>query len=272
MAVRKIVHIDEERCDGCGVCVPSCAEGAIQVIDGKARLVKDQYCDGLGACLGDCPQGAITIIEREADEFDMRAVEEHLERLGLDTAAHHARHHTPPAGQPAPGWRASVPRPGAGAHAGCPGSATRQFEAPRPVAGAAGEVPSALRQWPVQLHLVSPLAPYFVEADVLLAADCAAYACGDFHARYLDGRALAIACPKLDDPTGYVEKLAAMIAESRIRSLTIVMMQVPCCRGLERLVAEAMEVADRQVPVRRVIIGIEGDVLHDDGDTALAAP
>ncbi|NLC57982.1 MAG: 4Fe-4S binding protein [Armatimonadetes bacterium] len=247
MAVRQIVQIDEERCDGCGVCVPACAEGAIQVIDGKARLVKDQYCDGLGACLGDCPQGAITLVEREAPEFDMEAVEAHLKRLGQSMEAHRARH---PA--PAP----------SGHGGGCPGAAARQFAArPAPTA----ESPSALQQWPIQLHLVSPLAPYFRNADVLLAADCAAFARGDFHARYLAGHALAIACPKLDDPSGYVEKLATLITEASIRSLTVVMMEVPCCRGLERLAEAAMELAGQRVPLRRVVIGIEGDLLYDDG-------
>jgi len=244
MAKRKIVQIDEERCNGCGLCVSSCAEGAIQLIDGKARLVKDDYCDGLGACLGDCPQGAITIIERDAAAFDEHAVEEHLERLGRKPAA--------------------APAPAHHAHGGgCPGSMMRQFAA-KPAAAPLEGAPSALQQWPVQLHLVSPTAPYFRDADLLLAADCAAFACGDFHARFLSGHALAIACPKLDDPSGYVEKLAAMITEGGIRSITIVMMQVPCCRGLERLVELAMQVAGTPIPLHRVIVGIEGGVLVDE--------
>ncbi len=196
MAMRKIVEIAAAKCNGCGLCVNACAEGAIQLVDGKARLVQDDYCDGLGACLGECPQGAITITEREAATFDAQAVAVHL--------TSHDRE--------APARTPVMP------HAGCPGAAMRQFNAEAP----ASRVPGALRQWPVQLHLVSPTAPYFRDADLLLAADCAAFACGDFHARFLAGHALAIACPKLDDPTGYVEKLAAMISEGGLRSLTIV--------------------------------------------------
>ncbi len=266
MAVRKIVQIDEELCDGCGECVPSCAEGAIQVIAGKARLVKDQYCDGLGACLGECPQGAITVVEREAEDFDEAAVNQHLARVGRvghDQPAHDR------AAAPAPRHsgheRVALQQPAHAGHAGggCPGSAMRAFAprpaAERPTAGA----PSALRQWPVQLHLVSPMAPYFQGADLLLAADCAAFSCGDFHARFLEGHALAIACPKLDSPEGYVEKLAAMISHAGIRSITVLMMMVPCCRGLEMLAAQAMNLAGRQVPLRRVILSLEGEVLSE---------
>lgn len=262
MAVRKIVQIDEELCDGCGLCVTSCAEGAIQVIDGKARIVKDQYCDGLGACLGECPQGAITIIERDAPEFDQAAAMAHVARIGGKPAAHAA----PATAKPmthAPAVAVHT------AHAGgCPGAAMRQFAARPAATRTETGAPSALRQWPVQLHLVSPMAPYFQGADLLLAADCAAFACGDFHARFLEGRALAIACPKLDDPEGYVEKLATMIAHAGLRSITIVMMQVPCCRGLDRLVQQAMAAAGCQVPIRRVVVGIEGEILQDDGDPA----
>jgi Pyruvate/2-oxoacid:ferredoxin oxidoreductase delta subunit len=255
MAVRKIVEIDEELCNGCGLCVPSCAEGAIQIVDGKARLVKDLYCDGLGACLGKCPLDAITVIERDADAFDEQAVEHHLARIGRVPQAGHG------AAQPA---AAPVPVHGHGG-GGCPGSAMRQFAANAPAATtpSSGSMPSALRQWPVQLHLVSPHAPYFQGADLLLAADCAAFASGDFHARFLEGKALAIACPKLDNPQGYVDKLAAMITESGIRSITIVMMQVPCCRGLEQFVQQAMQIAGTTIPVRRVIVGIEGEILQE---------
>lgn len=247
MAVRNIVQIDEALCNGCGLCISSCAEGAIQLIDGKAKLVKDQYCDGLGACLGDCPQGAITIIQRDADEFDEQSVEEHLQKIGRK-----------PLHQPAPA--PAAPHGGGG----CPGSMMRQFMARPAAVSSAVETPSALQQWPVQLHLVPPTAPYFRDADLLLAADCTAFACGDFHARFLTGHALAIACPKLDDPEGYVEKLASMITDGGIRSITVVMMQVPCCRGLERLVELAVQTAGATIPVYRVIVGIEGDILLDE--------
>jgi len=251
MAMRKIVLIDAERCDGCGQCVSACAEGAIKLIDGKARLVKDEYCDGLGACLGECPQGAISIIERQAAEFDEAAVEVHLHGECPPVA--------PTAPTPAPGAHPSPAHKPAG---GCPGSLMRQFAA-KPTATPAAGAPSALRQWPVQLHLVSPTAPYFQGAELLLAADCAAFACGDFHARFMTDRAIAIACPKLDDPDGYVQKLAAMITDAGLTGITIVMMQVPCCRGLQRLVEQALAVAGIDLPVRQVILSLEGEVLLD---------
>jgi len=260
MPVREIIEIDEELCNGCGVCVSACAEGAIQLIDGKARLVKDEYCDGLGACLGDCPTGAIRIIHRDAPDFNEAAVVTHLSNIGRAPDAHQARHAhpgTPPASQPhhAP----HVP-------SGCPGSMMRQFApaAATTTAAPATGAPSALQQWPVQLHLVPPTAPYYRDADVLLSADCAAFACGDFHARFLADHALAIACPKLDDPSGYVDKLAAMITDGGIRSLTILMMQVPCCRGLQRFVELAMQTAGRRVPIRTVVISLEGEILIDE--------
>jgi len=258
MPVREIIEIDEELCNGCGVCVSACAEGAIQIIDGKAKLVKDEYCDGLGACLGDCPTGAIRVIHRDAPEFDEQAVEKHLTNIGRSTDAHQARHaHSVPPPAPQPHHAPHAP-------GGCPGSMMRQF-AQKPAAGAmVAGAPSALRQWPVQLHLVPPSAPYFRDADVLLAADCAAFACGDFHTRFLADHALAIACPKLDDPSGYVEKLAAMITDGGIRSLTIVMMQVPCCSGLQRFVELAMQTAGRRVPVRTVVVSLEGETLIDE--------
>lgn len=265
MAVRKIVKIDEELCNGCGLCVPSCAEGAIQIINGKARLVKDEYCDGLGACLGECPQGAIEIIEREAPEFDEAAAMAHVARVRAPQAGHAVPGHPVNAAHAPAAPAARHPVAGS-----CPGAAMRQFAARPPAGQPTTGAPSALRQWPVQLHLVWPEAPYFRGADLLLAADCAAFACGDFHARFLEGRALAIACPKLDDPDGYVEKLAAMIAHAGLRSITIVMMEVPCCHGLDRLIHLAMERANRQVPIRRVIVGIEGEIMHDEGEPARA--
>ncbi|MHB0939599.1 MAG: ATP-binding protein [Armatimonadota bacterium] len=260
MPVREIIEINEELCNGCGVCVSACAEGAIQLVDGKAKLVKDEYCDGLGACLGECPTGALKVVQREAPEFDEQAVETHLSKIGrAPLAAAHSAPQAPPAPQPHHAPHA----PG-----GCPGSMMRQL-APKPAAAtatapAATAAPSALQQWPVQLHLVPPTAPYFRDADLLLAADCAAFACGDFHARFLRDHALAIACPKLDDPQGYVDKLAAMITDGGIRSITIVMMQVPCCRGLQRFVDLALQTAGRRVPVRTVIISLEGETLMDE--------
>jgi len=253
MPVREIIEIDEALCNGCSACVSACAEGAIQLIDGKARLVKDEYCDGLGACLGDCPTGALRVIQREAPEFDEVAVEGHLTNIGRSPEAHQQRHT-----HPAPSPHQAPHAPG-----GCPGSMMREF-APRQAAAVATDTPSALRQWPVQLHLVPPTAPYYRDADLLLAADCAAFACGDFHARFMADHAIAIACPKLDDPSGYVDKLAAMITDGGIRSITVVMMQVPCCRGLQRLVDLAMQTAARRIPVRTVVLSLEGETLIDE--------
>lgn len=241
MPVRKIIQIDEGKCNGCGLCVSSCEENAIQILDGKARLVKDQYCDGLGACLGECPQGALTIVEREAVAFNADAVQQ-------NTGTGHSNEPK----QPIP-----VQHP----MRACSGASMHQLKAPTASTDPTTGTPSALRQWPVQLHLVSPQAPYFKNADLLLAADCAAFACGYFHALFMKGHAISIACPKLDDTSGYVEKLAAMITDAGIHSITIVMMQVPCCRGLERLVNVAMQSAGRSVMVERVILSLEGEVL-----------
>ncbi len=245
MPIRDVVEIDGELCDGCGDCVSSCAEGAIAIIEGKARLISDSYCDGLGACLGHCPQGAITVTRREAETFDEAAVARHLaQRQPTDPAPPRPALHV--VAQPAPG--------------GCPGSRAQLFE---PAAATSGEgSPSQLRHWPVQLHLVAPSAPFFRGADVLLAADCVAFAAGDFHQRFLAGRSLAIACPKLDSRQEvYLEKLVAMIDEAGIRSLQVVVMEVPCCRGLVTLAEEASRRARRQVPVECVVVATGGRVL-----------
>jgi NAD-dependent dihydropyrimidine dehydrogenase PreA subunit len=240
MGLRNIIRIDEELCDGCGECVPSCAEGALQVIDGKARLVTDVLCDGLGACLGDCPTGALTVIQREAAEFDEAAVS--------------ARRHATPV-QPS---------------SACPSSSVRVIplvEAGHGPAVAAARVAGGrpgLQQWPVQLHLVPPAAPFFRGRHVLLAADCVPVAVRDFHAEFLDDRGLAIACPKLDQHLElYVQKLAAMIDQAGILSLTVAIMEVPCCGGLVRLAEQALAAAGRQIPLRLVTVGIRGDILAD---------
>lgn len=254
MAVqRKIVEIDETKCDGCGLCVPSCAEGAIQIIDGKARLVSDVYCDGLGACLGHCPRGAISVTERTAEPFDEKAVEQRLAALRSAGSEE--------AGQP-------------GGHASCPGSAVRDFglnvlpavspeasqhEPPEPETPD-GATPTALRQWPVQLQLVPPSAPFLQGANLLLVADCVPVAYADFHARFLRDRPVVLACPKLDDTRPYVDKLAAMVVQAAVASVTVVQMEVPCCGGLYRLVEAALEAAGRRIPLERVVISIQGRI------------
>src|SRR5512138_620320 len=251
--LRKIVRIDESKCDGCGQCVPACAEGAIAIVEGKARLVGDVLCDGLGACLGDCPRGAISVIEREAAPFDEGAVRAHL------TGAP-----APPAPRASARPRLSVlasPEPAAGG--GCPGS--RSMTLPRD--GAPGAAPasgrSRLGQWPVQLHLVSPQAPYFRGADLLVAADCVPFAYARFHDDFLDGRAVVVGCPKLDDVAPYAAKLAAIIHVGQVRSVTVIRMEVPCCGGISRLARQAMADAGRDLPFRDVVVGADGAIRSD---------
>jgi NAD-dependent dihydropyrimidine dehydrogenase PreA subunit len=248
MAVREIIEIDEDLCNGCGECVTACAEGAIQIIDGKARLISDIYCDGLGACLGHCPQDALKIIKRESEEFDEAEVERHLQ----------AQKHGNPAPIQLP--LSGVPTPPGG---GCPGARARSI-ATAPVASSTSDVneTSQLSHWPVQMHLVPPTAPFFAGADVLLSADCVAYAIGGFHQRFLQGKSLAIACPKLDSRQEvYVDKLVAMIDEAKIKSLTVMVMEVPCCSGLVRLVQQAHAQAQRKIPVECLVVNVAGQVL-----------
>ena len=255
--IRKMVKIDEEKCNGCGDCVPSCAEGAIQIIDGKARLLADNLCDGLGACLGDCPVGAITIEEREAEEFDEAAVDEHLKEIGREPLPHHDATEAPAAGGCPSAAVKSFAAPAGG---GCPSARMMNFsETPAEEAAEVSSRPSRLAQWPVQLHLVPPTAPFFQGADVVLAADCAPFAYADFQEDLLKGKALAIACPKLDDTSPYVDKLTAMITQSNIKSLTVVHMEVPCCNGLISMARQALANSGRDIPFETVCIGIRGD-------------
>lgn len=256
--LRKIVRIDESRCDGCGQCVPSCAEGAIAIVEGKARLVGDVLCDGLGACLGECPRGAITVVEREADAFDEGAVRAHLASRTAPGAPA-----KPPANEPGARPRLSIvsSAPAAATTTGCPGSRSLTLARPAASAGPAapeGPRPSRLGQWPVQLHLVSPQAPCFRGADLLVAADCVPFAYAGFHEEFLDGRAVVIGCPKLDDVSPYAEKLAAIVAQGQVRSVTVVRMEVPCCGGITRLARNAVAASGREVPFRDVVIGVDG--------------
>jgi len=246
--IREMVKIDEEKCDGCGLCVPSCAEGAIRIIDGKAKLLADNLCDGLGACLGDCPRGAISIVKRQAAAFDEEAVHEHLKSIGREPAAH---------AQPAP-------KPQAPAHShggGCPSARLMNFDAPRAQASEeAGSRQSQLRQWPVQLHLLPPTAPVFKDADILLCADCVPFAYADFHKDFLKDRALVIGCPKLDDGQAYLQKLTAIFAQNDVRSVTVAHMEVPCCTGLIVLAKQAIEASGKNIPLVTQRFGIQGDL------------
>lgn len=246
--IREVVKIDEDKCNGCGDCVPSCAEGAIQIVNGKAKLLSDNLCDGLGACLGDCPQGAISIEQREADEFDEEAVEAHLANAPADDE---------PAACGCPS--AAVKSFSPAGQGGCPSTQLQSFAGETP-AEEAGSRPSQLRQWPVQLHLVPPTAPFLKEADVLLAADCVPFAYADFHKDFLQDKALLIACPKLDDTSPYLDKLTAMIKQSQIRSLTVAHMEVPCCSGLIFMARQAIEASGVDVPFQTIKIGAQGDI------------
>ncbi len=246
MTRRKVVEIDEKQCNGCGECIPNCQEGALQIIDGKARLVSDRYCDGLGDCLGVCPQDAIRIVEREADPFDEEAVQEHLEQGQAQNS--------PPARE--------------GSFGGCPGAAALELNREKS-SGEAAEVapcdtaPSALTQWPVQLHLVPAGAPYFDNADLLLAADCVPFAYAGFHEHLLAGRKVLIGCPKLDDGEFYRDKLADILQNNTIRSLTVAHMEVPCCHGLLAIARSAVEKSGADLTVNVKEVSIHGEVSDD---------
>lgn len=206
---RDILIIDEDLCNGCGQCIPSCHEGAIQIINGKAKLVSEFMCDGLGACVGHCPEGAITIESREAEPYNEAKVKE--------------------------------------------------------IQSVSGHQPSELRQWPVQMHLINPDASYFKDSDLLLAADCTAFSLGNFHNKHLKGKTLAIACPKLDHGSEiYIEKLTALIDRSKINTITVMMMEVPCCGGLLRMVIAALAKASRKIPVKKLVAGINGEILLEE--------
>ncbi len=243
---RRMIEIDESKCDGCGQCVTACAEGAIAIRDGKARLVSEVYCDGLGACVGHCPQGALRVVEREAAPFDEQAVQEHLRRQALPVAS-------AAPGDGCPGTRLAV-FPAGGWESTRPMEPSRPLPADHP----APAEPSALGHWPIQLRLVPPTAPFLRDADVLLVADCVPFALADFHRRFLRGRPVLVACPKLDDTRGYIEKLAAMIDQAPLRSITVVHMEVPCCTGLVRLAEAAQAVAGRSLALGEATISIRG--------------
>lgn len=287
MAVRTMVHIDEDKCDGCGLCVPDCAEGALQIVDGKAKLVSDIYCDGLGACLGSCPQDAITMVEREADEYDDNAVNDHLQKLGKDPIPHNHDHGHADTGTHGSGAVEEevedlacgcsgtlsqsfdrpdlVVAPAAPKLGGCPGSRSQSFDQPKtpPPVDQAGPVASSLGNWPVQISLVPPKAPYLENADLLIAADCAPFAYGDFHRRFMEGKVLLVGCPKLDNTQAYVEKLSHMFRENNIHSISVVYMEVPCCSGIVQMVQEALRQSGTSIPTTLYRVGIKGDFVEE---------
>lgn len=310
---RTIIKIDEELCNGCGNCVPNCHEGALQIIDGKARLISDLFCDGLGACIGHCPEGAITMEEREAEPYDEIKVMELMVTKGRNTILAHLEHlrdhnetellkqaisyikennidMSPEGGKQhnhhhhnqqhsfadIDEARAAVSAKQAGCGGGCPGSKPIDFnidlnkvnEAATKTAQettSTANAPSELRQWPVQLHLLNPQAGYFKNADVVLAADCVAFSMGNFHNRFLKGKTLAIACPKLDsNKEAYIEKLTDMIAKSNINTLSVIMMEVPCCGGLLQMAQMARQKSGKNIPLKKAIIGVQGEVLSEE--------
>ena len=255
--LRKIVKIDEEKCDGCGVCIPSCAEGALQIIDGKAKLIKEQYCDGLGACLGECPQDAITIEEREAEEFNEEAVEQY-------------RHSEEPAQEALPcGCSSSVvtqfeSEADKELPCGCPSATITQFKAPDrieipPPESAGVAAKSMLTHWPVQLTLVPPSAPFLQGADLVLAAHCVSFAYAGFHQDFIKDHALLIACPKLDNFEAHQSKLTEILRQANLKSLTVVHMEVPCCSGLVHMAKQAILASGNVIPFNEVTIGVRGD-------------
>jgi ferredoxin len=241
--LRKIIEIDQGLCNGCGQCVSACAEGAIQVIDGKARLLKEQYCDGLGACLGECPTGALKVIEREAEEFDEEAVKEHVEAREVQT---HKVARTMPCGCPSTQIQSFGPL-----------ARHEQREPGTPTSPA-----SALSHWPVQIRLVPPTAPFLQGAHLLVAADCTPVAYPRFHRDFLKGNVVMVGCPKFDEREVYIQKFADIFKTAHIKDVTVVVMEVPCCQGLPVIVKKGMELAGKSIPLEQVIISTRGDILE----------
>jgi ferredoxin len=244
--MRKIIEIDDELCDGCGECVPSCAEGAIEIVDGKARLAAEKYCDGLGACLGECPTGALTIVEREAAEFDEEAVEEYLSSKPQEEAPQEA---TMACGCPSTQIQAFAP-------------STSCEEANKPAVQSS--VGSALSHWPVQIKLVPPIAPFLKGADLLVAADCTPVAYANFHQDFLNGKVLMIGCPKFDDVQEYIQKFTDIFKTADIKSITALIMEVPCCSGLPIIIQRAMMDAGKEIPIEEIVISTRGEILKKE--------
>ncbi len=298
---REIIKIDEDLCNGCGLCIPNCHEGALQIIDGKVRLISELMCDGLGACVGHCPEGAITIEERESQPYDEVLTISGMIPKGKNTIIAHLKHmkdykqfdYLKQGVEYLSNNRESVPfnveevisevhHHGHGNHSqmhkdagmtdkscGCAGSKPIDLaavvSAPDEKQAHSGDVSSALANWPVQMHLINPAAPYFTKKDLLLAADCVAFAAGNFHSEYMKGKSLVIACPKLDDGKEiYVEKLRRLIDESEVNTITVMMMEVPCCSGLLQMVKAAQAQSSRKVPVKNMVVSIRGELLNEE--------
>ncbi|MFQ6083561.1 MAG: ATP-binding protein [Candidatus Aminicenantia bacterium] len=256
--LRKIIIIDEDKCDGCGLCIPSCPEGALQIVDTpkgpKARLVKENFCDGLGACLGECPQDALTIEEREVERYDEEGVIAHIKEKSPELLEKHLAHLKEHA-QELPQYHSHQGIPS------CPSAQMHHWEKEGEEVEEIARISSELRQWPIQLHLVPPFAPYFNNADLILVADCVPFAYANFHTEFLRGNAIAIACPKLDNIEPYVDNILQIINKSNIKSLKVIHMEVPCCYGLVHIVKEALDQSGKNIPFEAVMIGIKGEIL-----------
>lgn len=257
--VRKIVEIDEEKCDGCGACIPSCAEGALAIVDGKARIVKDLYCDGLGACLGACPRDALTIIEREAEEFDEAAAHAHVARMKAEEEAARARPVTLDCGCPGSAMIEMKREPAKKAKPTSPCACFGDFDEPEEKAA---KPESTLSHWPVKIKLVPPHAPFLRGADLIVAADCAPVALAGFNPNVLAGKVVMIGCPKFDDAQEYLAKFKAILTQSGVASVTVLRMEVPCCTGLSHLVHRAAEETGSRVPLKDIVITRNGDMVE----------
>lgn len=280
MVKRKIINIDEEKCNGCGVCIPNCPEGAIQIIDGKARLISDIFCDGLGACIGHCPQDAIKTEEREAEEYSERKTMENILKAGPKTIIAHLKH-LKDHGEMGyyneamdvlkdKGIEIDIQDHSVNKECknipSCPGSKVLDFTDEKSDENTEGiDSKSQLRQWPIQLHLVPPNAPYFKSKDVLLVADCVAYSIANFHEKFLKNRSISIACPKLDSNLDiYLTKLISLIDDAKINTLTVMTMEVPCCSGLLNLAKKAVSDANRKIPIKSIVVSIKGDIIKEE--------
>ena len=271
---RKIITIEADLCNGCGDCIPTCPEGAIQMIDGKARLISDIFCDGLGACIGHCPTGAITIEEREAEEYNEKKVMENIVKAGKNTIIAHLKHlhehgeiiylnealdYLRSNNVEVPDYEDDEP------HGGCPGSKTMNLKNDNVSSQSSNsniKIESELRQWPIQLQLLNPNAPYFKDADLLVAADCVPFAHADFHRKFLKGKTLVMFCPKLDKVVdNYIEKMAHIFTIHKINSITIVKMEVPCCGGTNYVVEEALKKAGKNIIIKEYTMSLEGDII-----------
>lgn len=249
---RKIITINEDLCDGCGNCVTACSEGALQIVDGKAKLVKEDFCDGFGDCMGECPTGALVIEERESKPFDIEATKEFLLKTKGKEAVWRMeeaqKKHEPKEHKPLP--------------CGCPGSMAQTLKVTKPFTEYSKQkLDPQLRNWPVQITLLPLKAPYYKGADLLVAADCCAYAYAGFHNDFIKGRTLALGCPKLDDADAYKEKLSAILSDNDIQSVTVAYMEVPCCMGLVKLVEDAIKESGKNIPAKKIRIGIQGQIL-----------